>query len=249
MPTLTSLFEQFLRERRYLKNVSPKTIEWYETAWKGFLATQPSGLALSVIERPDVLTRQHLNAFVVGLRDRGVRPVTVNTWLRAINAYCRWLHDEGVLGERVSLRPLRLEKRFVKTLDEAALRALITFRPKGYPQWRVHTAACTILDTGCRINEVLTARVRDFDFDNLLLTVVGKGDKQRIVPISFELRKQLIRFGQVKERHKVPAGEWMFPARDGGRWHQRNALRSYYLLLGRLPPTFRVPPIAPHCRD
>jgi hypothetical protein len=30
----------------------------------------------------------------------------------------------------------------------------------------------------------------------------------------------------------------MFPARDGGAWHQRNALRSYYLLLGRLglPP-------------
>lgn len=162
-----------------------------------------------------------------------------NTWLRAINACCRWLHEEGVLGERVSLRPLRLEKRFVKILDEAALRALITFRPKGYPQWRVHTAACAILDTGCRINEVLTARVRDFDFDNLLLTVVGKGDKQRIVPISFELRKQLITFGQVRERHEVPAGEWMFPARDGGRWHQRNALRSYYLLLRRpgLPRT------------
>jgi site-specific recombinase XerD len=81
---------------------------------------------------------------------------------------------------------------------------------------------------------VLTARIRDFDFDNLLLAVVGKGDKQRIVPISFELRKQLIRFGQVKERHQVPGGEWMFPARDGGSWHQRNALRSYYLLLGRL---------------
>jgi integrase/recombinase XerD len=35
---------------------------------------------------------------------------------------------------------------------------------------------------------VLSARVRDFDFENLLLTVIGKGDKQRIVPFSFELR-------------------------------------------------------------
>jgi hypothetical protein len=75
--------------------------------------------------------------------------------------------------------------------------------------------------------------VHDFDFDNLLLTVVGKGDKQRIVPLSFALRKQLIRFGKIKERDDVP-GEWMFPARDGGKWHQRNALRSYYLLLERL---------------
>ena len=49
------------------------------------------------------------------------------------------------------------------------------------------------------------ARVRDFDFDNLLLTVVGKGDKQRIVPFSFELRKRLIRFGKFKERQACRA--------------------------------------------
>ncbi len=43
------------------------------------------------------VTRSHLSTFVVALRDRGVKPVTLNTWLRAINAYCRWLHEEGVL--------------------------------------------------------------------------------------------------------------------------------------------------------
>jgi len=138
-----------------------------------------------------------------------------------------------VLAEPTRLKPLQLEKRFVNTLDEAARRAVLTFRPEGYPQWRVHAAVSTILDTGCRIDEVLSSRVRDFDFDNLLLTVVGKGDKQRILPFSFELRKQLIRFAKVKERFDVP-GEWMFPARDGGKWQQRNALCSYYLLLWRL---------------
>jgi len=91
-----------------------------------------------------------------------------------------------------------------------------------------HAAVNTILDTGCRIDEVLTARVRDFDCENLLLTVVGKGDKQRIVPFSFELRKLLMGFDKIKERDEVP-GVWMFPARDGGKWHQRNALRSCYL--------------------
>jgi hypothetical protein len=36
MPTLDQLFADFLRERVYLKNVSPKTRIWYETAWKAF---------------------------------------------------------------------------------------------------------------------------------------------------------------------------------------------------------------------
>jgi hypothetical protein len=37
--TLDSLFQQFLRDRRYLKNVSPKTRVWYKTAWATFLRT------------------------------------------------------------------------------------------------------------------------------------------------------------------------------------------------------------------
>jgi integrase len=37
----------------------------------------------------------------------------------------------------------------------------------------VHALAITILDTGCRIDELLTARTTAFDFDDLLLTVTG----------------------------------------------------------------------------
>ena len=55
MATLNSLFEQFLRERRYLKHVSPKTITWYETSWKSVCATQPPGLASTVIGASDIL--------------------------------------------------------------------------------------------------------------------------------------------------------------------------------------------------
>ena len=34
--TLETRFQQFLRERKYLRNVRPQTIEWYETAWHSF---------------------------------------------------------------------------------------------------------------------------------------------------------------------------------------------------------------------
>jgi hypothetical protein len=33
---LDSLLQHFLRERKYLRNVSPETIEWYQCAWKAF---------------------------------------------------------------------------------------------------------------------------------------------------------------------------------------------------------------------
>ena len=47
----------------------------------------------------------------------------------------------------------------------------------------------TLLDTGCRISEALDLRVSDCDLENMLMTLKGKGQKERKVPFSFELRK------------------------------------------------------------
>jgi integrase/recombinase XerD len=134
---------------------------------------------------------------------------------------------------KVRVRPQKEEKRLLPLLNDGALRLLINYRASTFIQWRVHAVACTILDAGCRIEELLTARVSDFDFDNLLLTVVGKGRKQRKVPFSIELRKVLFRFAKVKEEGDIRS-ELMFPARDGGKWEHRNARRSYYCLLKNL---------------
>ena len=54
---------------------------------------------------------------------------------------------------------------------------------KAFALWRVHALVCTLLDTGCRIDELLTA---NFDQDDLLLTVIGEGDKQIVVRVHLE---------------------------------------------------------------
>jgi integrase/recombinase XerD len=231
MNTLDSYFDQFVRERTYLHNVTPKTLEWYATAWNAFQRYRREVPSRS--EDGPLISRPDLQGFVVHLRERGLKPISCNSWLRVMNTFCGWLHEQGAIGERVRVRPQKLEKRILRLHDATALRKLLAYKPKAYVQWRVHTVTCTILDTGCRINELLTVRSADFDFDNLLLTVNGKGRKERKVPFSIELRKLLFRFGQLKERAGVPS-ELMFSARDGGQWEHRNARRSYYCHLQNL---------------
>ena len=231
MDRLHELFQQFLRERIYIRNITPKTRDYYVTAWKSFersRATAPS-------RAPDgpVLTRADLQHFIVHLRERGVKPVTCNCWLRGLNAFGRWLHAEGEIAQPVRVRPQREEKPLLPLLNEGTLRLLITYRPKTFVEWRIHAVAATILDTGCRIEELLTATVAGFDFDNLLLTVIGKGRKQRKVPFSTELRKVLVRFSKVKAEVGITS-ELMFPERGGGKWEHRNARRSCYWLLQNL---------------
>lgn len=226
MDALSTLFEQFLRERRYLKNVTPKTVLWYETAFQALTRTV-------TVSGPKDLTKSLLQDFVVRLRERGLSPVSCNTYIKALNAFFAWLHAEGHLRAVLTLSPQRTEKRVIQTLSNDQLRRFVAYKPKTMAQWRAYVLACTLLDTGIRIEEALTLRHGDGDLDNLLLKVRGKGRKERIVPFSFELRRVLFRWAQMTEP-QLWHSEWLFATRAGTRLGQRNALRAHYALLRRL---------------
>jgi site-specific recombinase XerD len=198
MDRLDELFEQFLRERTYVQNITPKTRVWYESAWKAFLVfqTEPAG-------SPDPISRAQLSGFVIHLRQRGVRPVSCNSWIRALDAFCRWLFEQEQSTHLVKVAPQRLERRLLATHTEATVCALLRFRPSGFAQLRIQTLVCTILDTGCRIDELLTAKCADVDFKDLLITVMGKGRKTRRVPFGINLRKRVFRLEQMRNHQEL----------------------------------------------
>ena len=69
-------FDDFIRERRYLHNVSPKTIEWYRQSFK-WLGQFP-------------LTEDGVKQFVIAMREAGLKAISCNNRIRVANAYFRW---------------------------------------------------------------------------------------------------------------------------------------------------------------
>lgn len=125
--TLDSLFDQFLKERTYLKNVTPCTLVWYRTAFKNYRAA----LARRESMWP---TKAALQQFAISMRERGVRPVTCNTNIGAMNAFCLWLHQEGHATEHVKLAKMRVEHRVLQLLDDTQMRALVHYKPQTFRQ-------------------------------------------------------------------------------------------------------------------
>jgi len=86
-----------------------------------------------------------------------------------------------------------------------------------------------LLDTGCRIDEVLTLTTADCDQHNMLFTMRGKGRKQRKIPFSFELRRHLCRsLGGLQPEQLI------FATRYGKKLCRRNVLRDVKLDCRRL---------------
>jgi site-specific recombinase XerD len=147
-------------QRRYLNNVTPSTIEWYETAFKALQRAHNT---------PDPpLTKSCLQQFVIDLRQRGVKPVSCNTYIKALNAFCVWLHAEEHTAERLILPLLRFEKRIIVTLTDDQMRTLLRHKPNQFDQWRLHALIALLLDSGLRIEEALNLNRCAVDLDNLL---------------------------------------------------------------------------------
>jgi site-specific recombinase XerD len=154
---------EFITERQYLKNVTPKTLLWYQDAFKAFGGALDSEVALK--------------RRIVELRTRGVSATSVNSWLRCINAYLKWQ------GAGFKLPKLKEEQKVIATLTPEQMARLIAYKPKGINETRTHMAALLILDGGYRISELLELPCEGCDFENLVVKIRGKGNKQRLVPL------------------------------------------------------------------
>jgi integrase/recombinase XerD len=213
-------FEQFIRERQYLGNVSPATIEWYRRCLKWL----PS----------EATTQDELKETLLRMRKKGLKETGVNTVLLCINAYMHWSSGSerkcGAGCNHPRIKQLREPHLVLPAFADVQVKQLIAWKPKGKYQRRLHLVILLLLDTGCRISEALTLRVSDVNFEDLLVTLDGKGRKQRVVPFSFELRKALFRY--IGEYRK--ADSLLFASRTETIWSRRNVLRDVKLLCKRL---------------
>jgi integrase/recombinase XerD len=184
---------EFIQERKYLKNVTAKTLTWYEQSFKSFDGCE---------------TEPQYRQRILELRERGVAAVSVNTWLRCINAYLKWKQAPFKLPR------LKEEEKILATLSPAALKAILNWRPqRSRNLLRAHLVALTILDTGLRISETLSLRKEDVNLEELSIRVFGKGGKHRLVPFSKELRARLFRYMAHHEQ------SYLFPTRSGTKVH------------------------------
>ena len=217
------LYAEFTRERQFVHNVSESTLESYRWTWKAF---EPVLTGRAAIAKAEVV--DHIGV----LRAKGSTPVTINTYLRRLNAFLRWLHAERHADTLLKFPQLKEQQKVMQTFSEQQVRRLIDVKGKTRFERQVQTIACLILDTGLRIDEALSLdRETDLDLENLLLTVrQGKGSKDRVVPFSPQMRKRLFRH---LKTDKPAYGSLLFFAGGGDKIEQRNALRVFKRLCER----------------
>jgi len=162
----------------------------------------------------EALSRQALEAFVRGLMTRGQAPRSVARAVASIRGWYRYLALDGRLAANPAedLRPPRAWPALPTCLSLAEVDALIAQPDVSTPLGLRDRAMIEVLyATGMRVSEVIAIRAADLHLREHYLTCIGKGSKERIVPIGEVASGWLDRY----QREGRPA--LLPPARRGAR--------------------------------
>ncbi len=170
--------------------VSPNTLAAYRSDIMKFSRWR-SAHAPGPLAEVDIRT---LAGFVGYLNDRGLAPSSIGRHLASLSTFFRFLIFEGKLSENVArlLEAPAVWDRLPDVLSPQAVDRLLEAPDRETPLGRRDRAALeTLYATGCRASEVAGLRPRDVDLAGGTLRCVGKGDKQRVVPLGSRAREAL----------------------------------------------------------
>ena len=159
--------------------------------FKAFLGTQhPEDHPWTVA---DSLTLSQCRAFMATLAKRGLRPKTLKGYVIALRGLIRFLHDEEVLPDdwSMKLQGPRVTERRADPLTQEEWQHFLNAIPGLTPaQLRDRLFFQLLLDTGLRLNEIISLALPDIRLDQQLLMIRhGKNDKDRTIPLT-EVRSQ-----------------------------------------------------------
>lgn len=215
---LPQLFEQYIQYGVYLRGWSPKTVAIYRRALANFQT------AVGDTPIADV-TKGRLETWVAWMRNQKRSATYINIHIRALNAFLHWAHDEEHVPKRLFLKQVPNPQKLVHPISDKEVSQILALRPSFRNAFRTWALIHLLLDTGCRIDEVLSLKLANVDLENLLVTVRGKGNKIRRVPLSTECRKVLFRYRQTVLK-KGTVSEFFFCSRYGSALTYRNTYRD-----------------------
>ena len=185
---MASATEDFLAYLAVERQMSAHTLDAYRRdldALSGW--TQAQGAD------PIALQPDQLRLFVAAEHRRGLSPKSLQRRLSACRSFYTWLlkHGRVAANPAAAIRAPKAPRKLPQVLDPDEAKALVEVPTDAPLGLRDRALLELFYSSGLRLSELCALRWRDLDLNDGLVTVLGKGRKQRSVPLGSHARKAL----------------------------------------------------------
>jgi integrase/recombinase XerD len=184
--------DRYLQYLTAERGLSPNTLAAYGRDCAA-LATSLEGQG---VRAPADVLPGHLVSFLEGERRRGLSARSLARALAAVRGLFAFLVREGVLAADPSrdLHRPRFGRKLPVSLGASSLEKLLAGDPTDILDQRDVTMIELIYATGLRVSEIVSLKVNQVNLEAGYLTVVGKGRKERAVPIGSYARNRVLAY-------------------------------------------------------
>ena len=226
---ISTLHDQFCFDAIALRNLRPSTVQWYKMCLKGLL-----GFYQGRIKRLDEITEERLRNYFCSRRvDNNWTADTFLNQYKGLKSFLKWCVTRGYLPSNPidSIEKPKLEAKLPKRITkQEALRVLeysfncrSTYR---FERYRNRAIFAVMIYAGLRASETLNLMVGHVDMLNRTIYVhMGKGAKDRIVPMSVTLHRYLDEYNQDRDRLEKKS-EYLFTSLKGNTPFTYNGLKK-----------------------
>ncbi|MCH7833637.1 MAG: site-specific tyrosine recombinase XerD [Proteobacteria bacterium] len=219
------LVDRFLDAIWMERGLSPNTLG----AYRADLMTLGRGLSVGS-KSIDMADKADLLAFIAHRVENGAKPRSTARQLSSFRRFFRYIMREGLRDNdpTADIEMPRIGRSLPQTLSEEEVDALLNAPNTDEPLGHRDRAMLELLyATGLRVSELINLKQSQINFNQGVLRIIGKGDRERLIPLGEESQRWLKNFidGPRMEILLERQTDYLFPTRRGDRmtrqafWH------------------------------
>jgi integrase/recombinase XerC len=201
--------ERFIQYIKFEKRYSPHTVSAYESDLDQFMLFlnnpgKASVVPEPVITHPDQISYHDIRNWMVELIDHKLTARSVNRKMATLRKYFKFLLQEGLITQNPTskIRSQKIPKNLPVVVEGDRLTQMLNddeVFSHDFAGQRDKLVIEMLFGTGIRLSELMGLKVTDINDYEGTLKVLGKRNKERIIPINTELRILLGKYQELKK--------------------------------------------------
>lgn len=226
--------QSFIDYLKFEKRYSSHTILSYTTDLTGFFDFLEISYGVQQIrEVQSVMVR----SWLASLKEQGMSGTTLNRKISSLKSFFKYqLKSGGVeqspMGQVISQKKGRRLPVFVKEEEARSLNAVLQAGAEDWKSLNARMLVAIFYATGMRLSELIGLKEQQIDPDREQIKVLGKGNKERVIPVSRELLDLIKEYQRLRKKEFAEADETLLVTEKGKKMYPRYAWQMVNRVLG-----------------
>jgi integrase/recombinase XerC len=225
--------DRFLRYLQFEKRYSVHTVRAYADDLRDFFVWLENSFGSMAVEE---ISSPMVRSWLAGNRDGGLAVRSINRKISSLKSFFKYLLFTGVLTKTpmTSVRLPRIPRKLPVYVQEGEIEKGVT-PAEGFEGATQVIIVNILYATGIRLSELIGIRESDFDLHTSTLKVLGKGKKERIIPVSAALIEGLQRYLNEKRAQAFSAEDpYLLLTPSGKKLYPKYVYRTVQNYLGQI---------------